>query len=183
MEILVNLTTRLARQIVASRGSQVPAGFGLRLAIGATSLILASFTMLPPARAQACRDCPFPVKVDETHWLMPNRDVMLNLTEKQLNDGSILMRVSLSDVHTGEIFARGTAHRSPGQRNVSLHMHDPKGRRVKAKIRWINFEARVIQADFDCLENRTCTNLFGSAEPIGLQLSEPIGFHELHPVF
>jgi len=115
-----------------------------------------SFLMTQSQVAQACRDCPFPTRIDETHWLMPNSRVVMVMTQKKYSNGRIRVRVALKDTVDGEIFARGQGWLEPGQTEIWISMRDPKGHHVDGRITWVNPQERVIQADFDCLESRTC---------------------------
>ena len=83
----------------------------LRLAFLA-SLLLAFIG--PSSKADAkpavtCRDCPFPFRVSEGHWMMPNEKIEIQIQEEDLDRRTVMVHVWLRDAKTGEILATGSA--------------------------------------------------------------------------
>src|SRR4051812_22644673 len=105
--------------------------------MAAALLVLAC--ALPSFAELRCKDCPFPMKIGENQWLMPDSTVVVQIYEQSLPDSSYQMSVALIDSVTGELLANGTARRSKAQRTVSITLLDPQGHRVDGEIRWVNF--------------------------------------------
>jgi hypothetical protein len=115
------------------------------------ALIAAVFFLAAPD-AKACRDCPFPMKIGEKKWLMPDSHTVVMIEEIDFGS-SYNMTVVLMDSVTGELMASGTVYRPKGQRSVTILLLDRQGRRVYGNITWVNYKDSVIRARFDYEDN------------------------------
>ena len=114
--------------------------------------LLALLTVLAARDAQACRDCPFPMRIGENQWLMPNSSVVLSIEEYKFNSSKLQTRVVLHDSRTGEVLAVGTGTRTNYQRSLNLVLWDRHDRRLSGVIYWVDFNRPVIKAKFSCLD-------------------------------
>lgn len=119
----------------------------IRILISTAAVLFCLF--VAPSPAKACRDCPFPTRVGEKQWLLPDSDVIVQIDEAR-DQGGVTMSVILVDQISGEILAEGTVRRRTYQREVNIVLHDRGGRVVYGSITWVNFKDKMIRARFDC---------------------------------
>lgn len=98
--------------------------------------------------ASACRDCPFPMKVGEGRWLMPNGQLEVNINQSAGRTRT-KVQVKLIDPSTGNTLAIGTARMKHGAKNVRVILSDFEGRPITGQIFFVD-GADVIKVKFTC---------------------------------
>ena len=86
--------------------------FGLALAASLAFLIAASTWAPRVAEASPkafCRDCPFPAKVADGRWLMPNGHLQLDIRQEPVSGRRTRFDITLTDATSGEVVATGVA--------------------------------------------------------------------------
>jgi hypothetical protein len=120
----------------------------------ATLLILWAFAFFLNAglanQAQACRDCPFPLKIAEGRWLLPSGELEVVIEEVELPKRQKEVQVSLVNVRTRQVAAMGKVRQRADRKTVTLELTDSDGRIVKAVIRYMDPQRDVIMAKFSC---------------------------------
>jgi hypothetical protein len=109
------------------------------------------FLVLPTSPAEACRDCPFPMKVGRDRWLMPNGKIEVEIHDEQIDEEMIVSRVVLIDVLSREVIAVGQTKRKKQSRTLYLHLIDHRGGRIKGQVRWSGDSKDSLQARFSCV--------------------------------
>lgn len=120
------------------------------------SLLTPAAVLLSPAPAKACRDCPFPMRIGDNRWIMPDESFVITIHENKLPDSRISVMVRLTDPVTGRILASGGTKRRPDQQSIVVPMRDRLGGKVVGKIRWIDPEHKRIQVSFQCVSGYNC---------------------------
>lgn len=137
---------------------------GLSLAIASlplpSAVFIASAVITHPQEAQACRDCPFPLRVASGLWLMPNKQLEVQIHEEVHDASSMRVFVILRDARTKDVIASGETVRSTFRNNFALQLEDFGGKLVRGQIRWINKADDVIQARFMCQGSCTIQRYF-----------------------
>jgi hypothetical protein len=110
--------------------------------------LIATVFLLASPDAKACRDCPFPMKIGERQWLMPDSRTVVVIEEVQVGN-MLSMTVFLMDSQSGALLAKGSVMRPMGQRSISLVLIDRYGRKFMGDITWVSYRDSVIQARFD----------------------------------
>lgn len=105
-----------------------------------------------PPLAQACRDCPFPSRIADGRWLMPNGNLQIEIDEIDLLKDMDEIHVVLRDAHSGLVLARGISIQRPGRRTVTVDLLDSDGRQIKGFVHFLNSAKDKIQAKFTCKE-------------------------------
>lgn len=100
--------------------------------------------------AKACRDCPFPMRVAEGKWMMPNGYLRIDILERQLPKSINEVEVHLVDARTGEIVASGVSRQRRRNKTVNIQLIDGTGKPVQGYIRYIDEDKEQIQAKFTC---------------------------------
>ena len=118
------------------------------LVLSTVAILFALFTA--PA-AKACRDCPFPMKIGNNQWLLPE-GMILRMQESCISTSKTLVVVILQDPNTGEVLADGEIVRPKKQKSVEVMLWDGRGRRVSGSIYWEDFTRPLIRARFTCLD-------------------------------
>ena len=124
------------------------------LAMIALGVVLSASSSSAEARKIAtkvfCKDCPFPHKISQNRWLMPNGHFEVQIDQEKISRKIVAVYVTLRDPDKGTILAVGRTQRKPTQRNITLQLIDRGGNRVNGQIYWVDFEKDVIQARFFC---------------------------------
>ena len=105
------------------------------------------------SKAQACRDCPFPMKTSENHWLMPGGQIEVVIFQHQLKRGKIETQIELHSAQTGELLASGSVITAKGQTNVSTQLADPQGNQVKFNVIWYDQNHDRVQIGIRCMSD------------------------------
>ena len=104
-------------------------------------------------KAQACRDCPFPMRTSQNRWLMPNGQVEVSIVQRQIRHGKIETQIELHNAATGELLASGRVITAAGQSNVSTQLADPKGNAVSIEVVWYDEKHDRVQIDMHCMSD------------------------------
>lgn len=99
-----------------------------------------------------CRDCPFPMKIADGVWIMPNEKLEVHIEKIRLPSRFEEVHVTLRDPETHEILARGMSKQKRGRKTATIQLFDKSGREVKGFVRFIDQEEDQIQAKFTCDE-------------------------------
>lgn len=113
------------------------------------ALFLMGFLHVPSA--MACRDCPFPMKIDENRWLMPDQKLVVQIDEKPFDPDWVISTVSLKDASTNNVVATGTAFRRTATMNYVAYLVDKSDNVIVGEIHWHDIEQGSIQARFTCV--------------------------------
>ena len=116
----------------------------------ALSAVFLAGTVLFASPAEACRDCPFPMRIGDNTWLMPNGQVVVEIDETPASTYFVNVHVTLRDPQTNEVLAAGSARRHKTKRDLVIQLIDRGGHRVRGEIRWVDFQNSVIRARFSC---------------------------------
>ncbi len=106
--------------------------------------------------AEACRDCPFPMRIGDNRWLMPDESFVITIIEKDIGDSRFSVMVRLTDPITGRILASGGTKRRRDQHSVVVPMRDRLGGKVVGKIRWVDSAHTQIRVRFQCGSGYDC---------------------------
>lgn len=102
-----------------------------------------------PSRADACRDCPFPMKIAEDRWLMPNRQLEVQIIE--IDFGRFTeTNITVMSAATHEILAKGSIRQRKGRKTVSVNLVDSEGQPAHAEIRWMDEDREKVQINLVC---------------------------------
>jgi hypothetical protein len=121
----------------------------------AVSVLVGTITLSSRASATPvmfCRDCPFPAKIADGRWLMPNGILQLEIDEQQMPGSMSHVHVVLRDVRSGDIVAYGFIVQRKNSRVLLINLTDNQGRRVKGFVRYFDTNRVKIQAKFTCEE-------------------------------
>ncbi len=139
-------------QIRLSRRA-LQASLGVALAV--LPVMISGAILTDSVKAWACKDCPFPLRVGENKWLMPNGQVEVEIYEEDHNSEQMHVAVYLRDAKTHEPLATGHTLRLKTRSTFFIELEDRGGTAVRGEIRWVNRRAELIQAKFSCI--RACT--------------------------
>lgn len=118
------------------------------ITITATAALVTSVAIARPT--MFCRDCPFPAKVADGRWVMPNGVIQVEIGEtfmpKHMNQVDILLR----DTRSGEVIAKGVVFQRRDRRTVKIDLMDKEGRQIKGFVRYNDHGHETIQAKFSC---------------------------------
>lgn len=117
-----------------------------------TSLAVVTPVTLVSVEAKACRDCPFPMKIRDGVWIMPNEKVEIRIEKHRLPSRFEEVRITLHDPETGSMLASGYIKQKRGRKTVNMQLFDIDGREVKGYVRFVDNEGAEIQARFTCEE-------------------------------
>ncbi len=113
---------------------------------------LAAVLLVVSPLAQACRDCPFPAKISDGRWMMPNGQLQLEIDAVNRPKNVDEVYVILRDTRTGEIVARGVSIQRRDRRTVTVALMDKEGRMIKGFVHYLDNAKAKIQAKFTCDE-------------------------------
>ncbi len=66
-----------------------------------------------------CRDCPFPMKIADGVWIMPNEKLEVHIEKIRLPSRFEEVHVTLRDPDTHEILARGMSKQKRGRKTAT----------------------------------------------------------------
>ena len=119
------------------------------------SLVAAATLTIASPMAQACKDCPFPSKVADGRWLMPNKVLQIEIDlDSGPNQYTDEIQVVLRDIRSGLVVAKGTVIQRTGRRTVVLDMIDRDGHQIKGYVHYLTNNKQKIEAKFTC---QSCT--------------------------
>lgn len=120
-----------------------------QLLVSVAMSLLSAIILFSSGKAQACRDCPFPIRIADHTWRMPHGHVTVDIVEVPYRSG-IYVTVELRDSRSNQLLASGGGMRAPNERSVNLDLMDTRGKKVKGLIHWVSYEKSIIQARFEC---------------------------------
>lgn len=124
-----------------------------RLMNAVMSLATATVVVLAAPSAQACKDCPFPSKIADGRWLMPNKMLQIEIDELDGPDHRTdEIHVILRDARSGDIVAKGISIQRTGRRTVTVDLTDSEGRQIKGFVHYLGAGKHKIEAKFTCKE-------------------------------
>lgn len=138
-----------------TKKSLIAASLTAAFATALTALLILTI----PQRADACRDCPFPMKIAEGRWLMPNRQLEVEIHEIDLPGSLTLTSMEVRNAQTGEVLATGSVRLRKGRRTIDIEMTDSEGRPVKAQIYWVDNSRQRVRIFLAC-EGQCSLNAF-----------------------
>lgn len=100
--------------------------------------------------AKACRDCPFPMRIAEGKWMMPNGYLRIDIKETRLPKSQTEVEVLLVDSRTGAVVASGISRQPKRRKTVNIQLTDESGQPVQGYIRYVDDHKEQIQVKFTC---------------------------------
>ena len=100
--------------------------------------------------ARACKDCPFPMKVADGKWIMPNGMVRLEIDVVDLPSKFNEVHVVLRDLRTDQIVATGMSKQRKDRKTINVQLIDINGKPVQGFVRYMDDKKDKIQARFTC---------------------------------
>lgn len=100
--------------------------------------------------AQACRDCPFPLRLSDETWLLPSGLVEIDIVSYPRADRFIEVFVSLREVGSTTIFAFGSVIAKRNETNLFLSLVDLDGNSILAEIEIVDHSQGIIRARLTC---------------------------------
>lgn len=97
-----------------------------------------------------CRDCPFPSRVADGKWVMPNGLIQIDIDEQVLDGKMSHINVTLTDPRTGALIASGEVLQSRYKKTLVVDMTDRDGHPIKGYVRYTDASKENIQAKFTC---------------------------------
>ena len=114
-----------------------------------------------PSKAEACKECTFPLRTGDNTWMMPNGQLEVQIQEDETEDDTVVqVQVWLRDAKTKELLAAGHLLRPISKANFQLKLEDRGGTQVKGEIRWVSHRNEIIQAKFACVNSCTIAKFF-----------------------
>lgn len=120
----------------------------------ALSLMSAALSFFAPANANACRDCPFPMRISENQWLLQDSGIVLTIYNSEISGQRVLTKVILQDSLTNQVLASGSGVRMRYQRDFTLVLIDPSGHRLTGSIYFEDLNRPVFRARFTCIDQK-----------------------------
>lgn len=100
--------------------------------------------------AEACRDCPFPMRIAEGHWRMPNGMSEIHVSEVNLGGGRIQTVVRLFDANTGALLAMGALDHNKGRKRLKVELVDYAGGTMTVDLHYANVSKTKIKVKMTC---------------------------------
>ncbi len=133
----------------------------LRLKIWALSIwiaVLPLSVVLPtvflasslPSVASACRDCPFPMKIGEGRWLMPNNLIEIHIEKIQHYSAFTHLYISLIDHETGDVLAIGSVFHPVAKSTIHANLYDQLGQVVTLTFQYTDPKEDEVEIQLDC---------------------------------
>jgi len=124
----------------------------IKIWFAAATTVVALATSIASAHpVMFCRDCPFPAKISDGRWLMPNGLVTVDIDETPVPRGMNQVDVTLRDAKTGHVIAKGTVVQRRERRTANIDLVDSDGRPIKGFVRFVEGREKI-QAKFTCEE-------------------------------
>ncbi len=120
----------------------------LSCTLAALVLLISLFSLTPPALA--CPDCTFPMKIGDGLWLMPNRQLEVEIRESQICDGVQEIKVSIRRADTHEVLATNYFHRNSQAKIMKLRLYDANGAPINAQIEWMDESHDKVMIAISC---------------------------------
>jgi hypothetical protein len=110
------------------------------------SLLISAFAPL----AQACRDCPFPMRVGDHRWIMPKGNVEVRIKKTRIGRRKVQSEIQLVDVHTGAEIASGSMIGLDTDRTMKLTLMDRSGHPIRGYVHFLDSRDESIEVKFSC---------------------------------
>jgi hypothetical protein len=114
------------------------------------ALILALASVVGMSVADACRDCPFPMKIGDGRWLMPNRKLEMTIEEIRPDQPWHEMRLRLFDPISREVVASGSSYIRKGATDILFSLRDKQGFPVHGDVHFLDTGHQHLQVRFTC---------------------------------
>lgn len=112
-------------------------------------LVIVSVLGFAPV-ADACRDCPFPMKIGEGRWIMPGGNIEVEIEQVTLPSRFEEVHIILRDPETGAVLAQGVSKQKRGRKTVNIRLVDKDGIEIKGYVRFMDQKRDEIRATFSC---------------------------------
>ena len=106
------------------------------------------FQLSTATRAEACRDCPFPMST--LHWRLPSGNSDVTVEEINRGSGRVQSVVRLLDAHTGELLAIGRLEHTKGRRHLRVELFDMSGGRMEAHLSYEDANRTKVRIRITC---------------------------------
>ncbi|RYZ73528.1 MAG: hypothetical protein EOP05_09980 [Proteobacteria bacterium] len=150
------MKTQISKALAFTTSSLLAA---LTSAVVVASVAASVMTSIAPSTATAapksgpkilCRDCPFPMKVADGVWIMPNEKIEVTIERIKLPSRFEEVHVVLRDPETHAVLAAGISKQRAGRKTVNVQLFDNSGRQVQGFVRFMDPQLDAIQARFTC---------------------------------
>jgi hypothetical protein len=119
-----------------------------RLFIFLTLVLIISISA--PLTAQACRECPFPGKIAQGKWLMPNGLMVIEISETAGPAHTTSVEVILRDSRTGALVASGESRIKTGDKVLNISLADTNGKPIAGYVHFMDADRDKIEVKFTC---------------------------------
>lgn len=120
--------------------------------LACTALLVAGASLLVQVttakRAEACRDCPFPMSA--LHWRLPSGNSDVTVQEINLGGGRVQSVVRLIEARTGELLAIGHLDHQRGRRRLRVDLEDMAGGRMEAHLTYEDADRAKVRIRITC---------------------------------
>ncbi len=106
--------------------------------------------LLNSERAEACRDCPFPMRIADGYWRMPNGITEIKVDEVNLGSGRVQTVVQLFDANSGVLLAMGSLDHNKGRKRLKVELVDFGGGRMTVDLHYANMSRTKIKVKMTC---------------------------------
>lgn len=97
-----------------------------------------------------CRDCGFPMRMGEGRYLMPNKNVVVEIDKVRLPSRFEEVRVRLVDRRSGEVIAEGVSKQRRGRKTIHVAMADTAGNPIDGYVQYVDSKRKDIAVKFTC---------------------------------
>jgi len=101
-------------------------------------------------KAEACRDCPFPMRIADGHWLMPNGMAEIFVNEVNLGGGRVQTVVRLVDTKSGDLLAVGSLDHNKGRKRLKVELVDFAGGSITVNLQYTSLDRTKIKVKMTC---------------------------------
>lgn len=120
------------------------------LTLATAALLWLGQSTVAADKAEACRDCPFPMRISDGHWLMPNGMAEIFVNELNLGGGRIQTVVRLFDAKTGDLLAVGSLDHNKGRKRLKVELIDFAGGSITVDLQYANLNRTKIKVKMTC---------------------------------
>lgn len=114
-----------------------------------------------------CRDCPFPAKIADGKWELPNGQIHLEIDELNRPKDFDAIYVTLRDSKSGVVLAKGVTYQRRGRKTLNIELIDNEGRSIRGYVHYLDNEKEKINAKFTCRECKIESRLDGGGSIAG----------------
>ena len=91
-----------------------------------SALVLGFSALLGRSDAFACRDCPFPLFIEQGRWLMPSRVVEVRMSESFTQKNSVRTRLEVLSTN-GQVLAFGYKQSKKDENDIQVRLFEVTG--------------------------------------------------------